>query len=72
MISASTAWSSTAPSRSACSGGFELRVGGNAALIRDQPALVEREARPEEVLLRQRRLRTDDEYDLSIGLGYTV
>ena len=51
--------------------GFELRVGGNAALIRDQLALVKREATPEEVLLRLRQLRTDYEYDLSIGLGYT-
>lgn len=51
--------------------GFELRVGGNAALIRDQLALVKREATPEEVLLRLRQLRTDYEYRISIGLEYT-
>ena len=50
---------------------FELRVGGNAALIRDQLAFVKREATPEKVLLRLRQLRTDYEYDLSVGLGYT-
>ena len=51
--------------------GFQLEVGGSAALIRDQLALVRREATPEEVLLRLRQLRTDYEYELSIGIGYT-
>ena len=51
--------------------GFQLQVRGSAALIRDQLALVKREATPEEVLLRLRQLRTDYEYDLSVGFGYT-
>ena len=51
--------------------GFQLEIGGSAALIRDQLALVKREATPEEVLLRLRQLRTDYQYDLSIGLSYT-
>ena len=51
--------------------GFQLQLRGRAALIRDQLALVKREATPEEVLLRLRQLSTDYQYDLSIGFGYT-
>ncbi len=51
--------------------GFSLELGGSAALIRDQLALVKRAATPEEILLRLRQLRTDYQYDLSVGFTYT-
>jgi hypothetical protein len=51
--------------------GFSLEVGGSAALIRDQLALVKREATPEDILLRLRELRTDYQYDLRLGFSYT-
>ena len=51
--------------------GFSLNVGGSAALIRDQLALVKRAATPEEILLRLRQLRTDYQYDMSVGFRYT-
>ena len=51
--------------------GLSLEVGGRAALIRDQLALVKRAATPEDILLRLRELRTDYQYDLSVGFSYT-
>ena len=51
--------------------GFALELRGNAALIRDQLELVKREATPEEILLRLRELRTDYQYEMSVGFSYT-
>lgn len=51
--------------------GFSFEVGGSAALIRDQLALVKREATPEDILLRLRELRTDYQYEMRVGFSYT-
>jgi hypothetical protein len=51
--------------------GFSLDVGGTAALIRDQLALVKEDPTEDEVLLRLRELRTDYRYDLRVGFSYT-
>jgi hypothetical protein len=51
--------------------GFSLDVGANAALIRDQLALVKEDPTDEEVLLRLRQLRTDYRYNLRLGFSYT-
>lgn len=51
--------------------GLSLELGGSAALIRDQLALVKRAATPEDILLRLRELRTDYQYDMRVGFSYT-
>lgn len=51
--------------------GLSPEVGGNAALIRDQLALVKRAATPEDILLRLRELRTDYQYNMRVGFNYT-
>jgi hypothetical protein len=51
--------------------GFSLEVGGSAALIRDQLALIKREISEDEILLRLRELRTDYRYNIFIGFSYT-
>ena len=51
--------------------GLSLELSGNAALIRDQLALVKRDVSEDEILLRLRELRTDYRYDLSVGFSYT-
>jgi hypothetical protein len=51
--------------------GFSLEIGGSAALIRDQLALVKRDASEHDILLRLRELRTDYRYDMSVGFSYT-
>ena len=51
--------------------GLSLDIGGSASLIRDQLAIVKRDATPEEVLLELRALRTDYRYEMSVGFEYT-
>lgn len=51
--------------------GLELRVGANASLIRDQLAIVKRDATPEEILLQRRALQTDYRYGAYVGISYT-
>ena len=51
--------------------GLSLDLTGGASLIRDQIYLPRRGASDEEVLLRQRRLATNYDYNLSIGLTFT-
>ena len=51
--------------------GLSLDVSGGASLIRDQIYLPRRGASDEEVLLRRRRLATNYDYQLSIGLTFT-
>ena len=51
--------------------GLELRLGGSASLIRDQLAIVKRDATPEEILLQRRALQTDYRYEAYVGISYT-
>ena len=51
--------------------GLRLRVGGRASLIRDQLAIVKRDATPEEILLQRRALLTDYRYSAFVGINYT-
>jgi hypothetical protein len=51
--------------------GLVLQVGGNAQLIRDQLAIVKRNATPEEILLQRRALLTDYRYRAYVGVRYT-
>ena len=51
--------------------GLELRIGGSASLIRDQLAIVKRDATPEEILLQRRALQTDYRYEAYVGISYT-
>jgi hypothetical protein len=51
--------------------GLSVELGGSASLIRDQLAIVKRDATPEEVLLERRALATDYRYDVRLGLNYT-
>jgi hypothetical protein len=50
--------------------GLRLNFFGNYQMIRDQLSLPKRDATPEEVLLRQRQLRTNFRYWGNIGLSY--
>jgi hypothetical protein len=50
--------------------GLRLNLTGNYAMIRDQLSLPRRDATPEEVLLRQRQLRTNYRYFANFGLSY--
>lgn len=52
-------------------GGFSVNLRGEWARVRDQINLPAEGATEEEVLLRQRELATDFEYDVSVGLSYT-
>lgn len=51
--------------------GLSLSIEGSTSRLRDQLSLPRRDATPEEVLLRLRRLRSGYEYSLQIGLTYT-
>jgi len=51
--------------------GFELEIGANASLIRDQLGIAARNATPEEILLELRDLQTDYRYDVFVGISYT-
>ena len=51
--------------------GFALDIGGNASLVRDQIAIIKRDATPEEVLLQRRALGTDYRYSGHLGIRYT-
>jgi len=51
--------------------GLSLSVGGSASLIRDQLAIVKRDATPEEILLQRRALLTDYRYSAYVGISYT-
>lgn len=51
--------------------GLELDVNGSASLVRDQLALVKRDATEEEILLRRRALATSYRYSMRVGLSYT-
>jgi len=51
--------------------GLELDLRGSAALVRDQLALVKRDATEEEILLRRRELATSYRYSMRVGLSYT-
>jgi hypothetical protein len=50
--------------------GLRLNAFGNYALVRDQLSLPRRDATEEEVLLRQRQLRTNYRYWGNVGLSY--
>jgi hypothetical protein len=50
--------------------GLRANFFGNYQMIRDQIALPLRDATPEEVLLRQRQLRTNFRYFANVGLSY--
>lgn len=52
-------------------GGFSVNLRGEWSRVRDQLNLPAGGASEEEVLLRQRELATDFEYDFSVGLSYT-
>ncbi|MBF8295425.1 MAG: hypothetical protein HW389_1970 [Bacteroidetes bacterium] len=51
--------------------GLSIDLNGNYSAIRDQIALAQGEATPEEVLTRQRALATNYSFSFSIGIGYT-
>ncbi|MHB1223306.1 MAG: hypothetical protein ACYC2G_04560 [Gemmatimonadaceae bacterium] len=51
--------------------GLELDLEGSAALVRDQLALVKRDATEEEILLQRRELATSYRYSMRVGLSYT-
>ncbi len=51
--------------------GFGLYVNGDLSRIRDQVNLPAGEATPEEILLQQRELATDFQFELSAGFTYT-
>ena len=51
--------------------GLSLALEGSTSRIRDQLAIPRRGVKPEEVLLRLRRLRSGYDYDLQVGLTYT-
>ena len=51
--------------------GLELELGGSASLIRDQLAIVKRDATPEEILLQRRALLTNYRYSGYAGISYT-
>ena len=51
--------------------GLSLSVGGGASLVRDQLAIVKRDATPEEILLQRRALLTDYRYSAYVGISYT-
>jgi hypothetical protein len=51
--------------------GFSISAEGRASRIRDQISLPRRGATPEEVLLRQRQLRSGYDYDFRLSLTYT-
>jgi len=51
--------------------GFSVSADASASRIRDQLALPRRGATPEEILLRQRQLRSGYEYDFQVSLTYT-
>ena len=51
--------------------GLSLSLGGGASLVRDQLAIVKRDATPEEILLQRRALLTDYRYSAYVGISYT-
>jgi hypothetical protein len=51
--------------------GLALQIGGSASLIRDQLAIVKRDATPEEILLQRRALLTDYRYSGYVGVRFT-
>lgn len=51
--------------------GLSVTIEGRASRIRDQISLPRRDARPEEVLLRLRQLRSGYQVDFSFGVTYT-
>lgn len=51
--------------------GLSLNVEATASRVRDQLSLPRRGATAEEVLLRQRQLRSDYEYELAVGFTYS-
>jgi hypothetical protein len=51
--------------------GLSVNLDASASRVRDQLSLPRRGATPEEVLLRQRQLRSNYEYQLSFGFRYT-
>ena len=52
--------------------GLSLSIEGSTSRLRDQISIPRRGVTDEEVLLRLRRLRSGYEYDVQIGLTYTV
>ncbi len=51
--------------------GFTFDIEGDISAIRDQIFLPRRGSTDEEILLRRRKLATDYEYELSVGITYT-
>ena len=51
--------------------GFSLDIRGNVSMIRDQLSLPIEEATQEELLLRQREIATNYDYNVSFGFRYT-
>lgn len=51
--------------------GLSLELGANASLLRDQLSIAARDATEEEILLELRDLRTDYQYEFSVGFSYT-
>jgi hypothetical protein len=51
--------------------GLSLDMGVDASFIRDQIAILKRDATPEEVLLQRRALGTDYRYSAYLGISYT-
>jgi len=51
--------------------GFAFDIRGSFSMIHDQLSLPQREATPEEILLRRRQLETQYSYNFSVGIEYT-
>ena len=51
--------------------GLSVYLGGNYGIVRNQLYLPREEATLEEVLLRQKRIATEYEFEFSFGIGYT-
>jgi hypothetical protein len=51
--------------------GLSLNVSGGGSLIRDQLSLPKGEATTEEILVRQRQLKTSYDYSFRVGVSYT-
>jgi hypothetical protein len=51
--------------------GLSLNVSGQVARVKNQINLAAVDLTPEEIIVRQRQLGTDFQYDMSVGLSYT-
>lgn len=51
--------------------GLSIRLSGNFRMIHDQLYIPREEATLEEILVRQRKIKTDYEFELDVGLSYT-